>query len=112
MRLKHPAAVNLSDWCLEVSVKPMSVLLVGLGVFDLRSALKETLNVFLVSANWAICRAAGLQQPASAAVNIKQSQRALIASLLCMLSSVITCVDKALRQRLNNKVHQRCAESL
>lgn len=40
------------------------------------SALKkgETLQVFSLSANWPAGRAAGLQQPAAAAVNIKQDE--------------------------------------
>lgn len=50
----------------------------GLQQLDLCSALKEPLSVFCVSANWPAGRAAGLQQPAAAAVNIKYSQSASI----------------------------------
>lgn len=50
---------------------PILSLLLGSQQLDLCSALKETLSVFSVSANWPAGRAAGLQQPASAAVNIK-----------------------------------------
>ena len=50
----------------------------GFQQLDLCSALKEPLSVFCVSANRPAGRAAGLQQPAAAAVNIKYSQSASI----------------------------------
>ncbi len=80
----------------------------GFQQLDLCSALKETLSVFSVSANWPAGRAAGLQQPAAAAVNIKYSQSASITGSLHLLFNTNTFmgIKKNMRWRLRNNSHR------
>ena len=84
----------------------------GFQQLDLCSALKETLSVFSVSANWPAGQAAGLQQPAAAAVNIKWSQRASITSSLHLLFNIKRNMDKKTGERLRNGFHHSAVNSL
>ena len=86
----------------------------GLQQLDLCSALKKPLSVVCVSANqpagWLVGRAAGLQQPAAAAANIKYSQSASITGSRSVWHS--TDIYEAAVQEENSDHHVRDTLSL
>ncbi len=83
----------------------------GFQQLNLCFALKETLRVFSVSANWPAGQAAGPQQPAAAAMNIKYSLSASITSSLHLVFSINTSTDEKTRQRLRNESNHSTATS-
>lgn len=64
-----------------------------------------SLFVVVVPANWPAGQAAGLQQAAAAAVNIKQSQSALITSLFHLVLNINTSVGRTMKQEFSNNLH-------